>query len=561
VDRVLVIGRVLIPLLVVLLALITYPGEFVVSMATLVTQAPPAPAAPRGVLPWLHVAHPEGGRAFIADDQNRMVILHGAIPASLVQYGPGDVMASPIDPAAYADGRCPATSAGSPYPPLCQTDLERMAALGFNSVRLPISWSVLEPERGRFDEIYLDRVAQVVSWARRLAMYVIVDMHQNAYSHYVGAGGPNDGVKLRYNDGAPAWATITDGLPSHVYRSQRELNPAVFAAATNFWYDRDGIQDAYIAAFAHVVRRFKDDSTVAGFGVYNEPWFGWNLPPGFDDLLLFPFYRRVIDAVTGARDGLPCWSGFFMPASCGYRDLGVDDSHHLLFIDTGVLREIADFPTHLGLPISSYPNLVLALHPYTHIYTPDALLGQHVPNTTYPWGGYDQGWDWAEREARAMGMALFAEEFGSNPEDDGLILSSQLLEEEKHRSGFAFWTWTEISGNWGMYDSSTRCLLGDREQTLARAYPRVTADPSAIFHYDQADGSFTMRAFGRSGDPATVVYVPREVTGNVSSTGAVSLAVTADEKDGSRLAVANPTGGRFTIQIAPAPLQLRGCSS
>jgi hypothetical protein len=37
----------------------------------------------------------------------------------------------------------------------------------------------------------------------------------------------------------------------------------------------------YIAAFARVVRRFKDDSVVAGL-VFNEPWIGWDLPPGFD---------------------------------------------------------------------------------------------------------------------------------------------------------------------------------------------------------------------------------------------------------------------------------------
>src|SRR5260370_21087252 len=45
----------------------------------------------------------------------------------------------------------------SRYPPLCQDDLDAMARLGFNSIRLPISWSLLEPERGRFDSTYLDR--------------------------------------------------------------------------------------------------------------------------------------------------------------------------------------------------------------------------------------------------------------------------------------------------------------------------------------------------------------------------------------------------------------------
>jgi endoglycosylceramidase len=552
-----VIGRVLIVVLVVVVAAFTYPGALLASMATLATPAPAPSRPPEGALPWLHVAHPSGATPYIADEQGRLVLLHGAIPASLVQYGPGDVMTSPVETAAYDDGRCPATEPKSPYPPLCRVDLERMAALGFNSMRLPISWSVLEPQRGRFDDTYLDRVAQVVSWARALGMYVIVDMHQNAFTHHVA---PGDDVKLRYNDGAPAWATFTDGLPSHVYSGQRELNPAVLEATTNFWYDRDGIQDEYIAAVAHVVRRFKDDSTVAGFGVYNEPLSGWTLPPGFEDLLLFPFYRRVIDAVTGARDGLPCWSGLFMPAVCGYRDLGVDDRHHLVFLDTGLLREVTDFPTHLGLPISSYPNVVLAIHPYTHIYTPDALLlGQHVPNTTYPWGGYDQGWDWAEREARAMGMALFAEEFGDGPDDDQFILKSQLLEEEKHRAGFAFWTWTEIDGSWGMYDSSTGCLRPAREAMLARVYPRATTDPNAAFHYDPSDGSFVMRAIGAAKDPPTILYVPREVTGDITGVGRVRLELPENFGFG-RLVHAIPTGGPFTISVSPAPLKLTGCA-
>ena len=269
----------------------------------------------------------------------------------------------------------------------------------------------------------------------------------------------------------------------------------------------------------------------------------------------------VTCAVTGAGDGLPCWSGLFMPAVCGYRDLGVGDRKHLLFLDTGLPREITDFPTHLGLPFSSYPNLVFALHPYTHIYTPDALvLQQHVPNTSYPWAGYDQGWDSAEREAKAMGMALFAEEFGNGPKYDELILKSQLSEEEKHRVGFAFWTWPEISGSWGLYDAARGCVLPGRERMLARVYPRVTADPGATFHYDSSNGGFTMHAGGRSGDPTTVVYVPPEVTGQITWDGAASVVVGDQQADGSRLVYATPTGGDFTVAVAPAPLHLSGCA-
>jgi hypothetical protein len=556
---VVVIARVVLVVLAGLIAFLTYPGALAVSVATALTPALPASAPPVGDLPWLHVAHPSGGAPYIADDQGRVVLLHGAIPASLIEFGPGTSPVYPIDPAAYAGGRCPANSRQSRYPPLCQADLQAMAALGFNSIRLPISWSVLEPDRGRFDDLYLDRVQQIVDWARAMRMYVIVDMHQNGYSHYIPAG-PH--VDLTYLSGAPRWATLTDGVPSQVYENQRELNPAVFEATTNFWYDRDGIQDEYIAAVAHVAKRFAGDSTVAGYGLYNEPWPGWNVSPGFEDLLLFPFYRRLVDALTGVHDGLPCWTGFFLPAVCGYRDLGVHD-RQLMFLDTGLAREITDFPTHLGLPVSSYPNLVLALHAYTHIYTADStILHQDLAHATYPWGGYDESYSLAEREARALGAALFVSEFGNGPGDDGVILRSQLGEQERHDTGFAFWTWKENgkpSDAWGVYDPASGCLRPSRESQLARVYPRATADLHASFAYDSSSGAFTMHAAGAGGDATTVVYVPPEVTGEVTWSGGVNV-VAGDQADGSRVLYATPTGGRFTIAISPAPLHLLSCA-
>jgi len=569
-----VIRRVLIVLVVLVVAGATYPGELATSLAVrlspLHTASSPALA---GALPWLHVAHPSGGVPYIADDQGRMVILHGAIPASLLEFGSTDKSApsatpiNPIDPAAYA-GQCPAASSKGRYAPLCQDDLAQMAALGFNSVRLPLVWSRLEPERGQFNQLYVDRIAQVVDWARSLGMYVIIDMHQNAYSAYVGAG---PGVDLTYDSGAPAWATITDGVPSQVLVSgKRETNLASFESFSNFWYNRSGIQGEYIRAVAYLVKRFKDDSTVAGFSAFNEPQPGWNLPPGFEDLLLFPFYRRVIDAVTGVGDGLPCWDAVYMPPPCGYPDLGVRDQRHLIFLDTGLPREITDFPTHLGLPVSSYSNVVLSMHAYTHIYTFDALAGQTPDHATYPWGGYDQSYSWADREAKAMNAALFVAEFGNDPKYDSLQLAAQTAEQEKHLVGFAFWTWKENGGSssWGMFDPartdaspipSSGCLRASRERILARVFPRASADSRLSYHYDPETGAFSLSAAGRAGDPQTVAYIPPEVTGEVSSSGAVQLTITTN-LDGSRTVAGAPTGGSFRVSVAAAGLALQGCA-
>jgi hypothetical protein len=446
-----------------------------------------------------------------------------------------------------------------------------MAGLGFNSLRLPLSWSLLEPERGHFNQAYVERLAQVVEWAKAQGIYVIIDMHQNAYSHFVRAE-PGSGVDLSANSGAPAWATITDGLPSkELLKNQREANPAVVEAFNNFWYNRDGIQSEYIKAIALLARRFKDDSAVAGFSIFNEPQPGWNLPPGFEDLLLFPFYRRVIDAVTGVRDALPCPTGIYMPSFCGYADLGIHDLRQLFFLEPGLLRQITDFPTHLGLPVSSYPNLVFDIHAYTHGFTIEKLINSNSdPRTaSYPWGGYDQTYSLAEREAKAMGAALFVSEFGNDPRYDSLLLTNELQEQEKHLVGFAFWTWKENGGSngWGVFGAaatgappaSSGCIRPARERQLARVYPRASADPNLSFHYDSDTGAFALQAHGNPGDAPTLVYVPGEVTGEVTVAGAFSGQSVTPNGGGGRLVTVTPSGGVFSIAVAAAPLTLSPC--
>ena len=578
------IARAVAVVVVVLIAAFTYPGAILVSIGvhlTPATRSTALPVAPGG-LEWLHVEHPPGTTPFIADSEGRRVLLHGAIPAGLIDFWSGTDFSVtnpapyyPIDPAAY-DGKCPANSSVIATPPLCQDDIKRMAALGFNSVRLPMSWSLLEPERGKFSKQYLDRVAQVVSWARDAGMYVILDMHQNAFSRYVGrsAQPPLPGgaaISLRYYTGAPAWATITDGLPSEWYNGTRELNPAAFEATTNFWYNRAGIQDEYIATVAHVMQRFKDDSTVAGISVYNEPQPGWDLSPGFEDLLLFPFYRRVVDAITGARDGLPCPTRVFMPAPCGYPDLGVHDTRHLVFLDSGWLREVTDFPTHLGLPVSSYPNLVLGIHAYTHVFTIEHLIdAKTAPDkASYPWGGYDQTYYWGEREARAIGAALFVTEFGNDPYYDPLELRAQLREQEIHLTGFAFWTWMENCGSgggtpYGVFDGidcktnapepSSGCIRPERAAMLARVYPEASSDPNLTYSYDPSTGYFTLRANARFGDPATVVMVPSGVSGSITVGGAVAGEPAIAQSGEGRTVTVYPAGGVFTVNVAAAPV-------
>lgn len=65
-----------------------------------------------------------------------------------------------------------------------------MRQLGLQVVRLELSWSLLEPRPGVYDQAYLARIEQVVGWAAEEGVYVLLDMHQNAYSRYVGRADP-----------------------------------------------------------------------------------------------------------------------------------------------------------------------------------------------------------------------------------------------------------------------------------------------------------------------------------------------------------------------------------
>ena len=590
------------------LAGLAYPGA---DLAALAVRQSPGSLLPGGQLPWLHVAHPGTGLPYIADAEDRRVILRGVVSGGLVDYWSGVDARSlrpppfhPIDPAAYEGGRCPPNSATVWQPPLCRSDIEQMAALGFNVLRLALSWSLLEPEPGRYDRLYLDRIAQVVAWAREAGIYVILDMHENAYSRYFQREAPpllpgGSPTSLNQHTGAPAWAVATAGLPSEVYFGQREFNPAVGAAFTSFWLNTpvaapagqapgQGLQDHYIGALSTLARRFAADSSVVGYGVFNEPWPGFVAPPLFEDLLLFPFYRRVVDALTGAADGLSCPASWPAIPACGYPDLGIHDRHHLFFLEPDHLREQTDLLTHLPMPISSYGNLVYSIHAYTHKFTLDALAGQDPRRTAYPPGGFELSYASAEAEARAAGAALFVSEFGNEPEQDGLLLANQLRQQERHQVGGTLWPWKEnctLTTSWGVYEgvysghadqrcaydrppppdvapkSQNGCLRPGRERLLARVWPRAAAGRINSYAYDPDSGGFQFRASGRAGMPDTVFLIPKQVRGAVSVSGAGVVRALNQEPDGSRLLRVAPQGGDYRVAVAPAQLALTSCPS
>jgi hypothetical protein len=298
--------------------------------------------------------------------------------------------------------------------------------------------------------------------------------------------------------------------------------------------------------------------------------------------------RQVILRGTVAAGLIDWWSP--CPASSpglaarGYPDLGIHDRGHLVFLEADHLRSQLDFQTDVPLPVSSYANLVYAIHAYTHKFTIDALLGQPASQATYPWGGFGQSYIDAEREAASMGAALFVTEFGNEPASDATLLASQLRQQEIHHVGATYWPWKEncdFGATWGVdagvfgespdqrcaYDHGVSrvadppqsgCLRQGKEELLARAWPVAIGARSFTYSYDSSSGAFHLAADSAAG-PETLVIVPPEVTGAVSVGEAATLRQVEPRPSGGRILHVAPAGGRYTIELAPPPLALTGC--
>src|SRR5690606_37386512 len=123
------------------------------------------------------------GEHFVTDQYGRTLILHGMSTSNFSKFSPDQL------------------------PWINEADVAREASYGFNLSRYVIAWAAIEPEKGVFDENYLNETVKRVEWYTSRGMYVLLDMHQDLYSGVFGGGG----------NGAPPWAVRTDGIPIGTY--------------------------------------------------------------------------------------------------------------------------------------------------------------------------------------------------------------------------------------------------------------------------------------------------------------------------------------------------------
>lgn len=384
---------------------------------------------------------------FIRDAQGRAVVLRGANVSGKQKQAP------------WFDFQGPA-------------DFARMRSeWGMNGVRFVMQWAALEPEKGTYDEAYLDAVAKRVGWMRDAGVQVVLDMHQDVYGMGFALGG---------GDGAPLWTCDASNYMGFVPTSPwalEDLEKGVTACYDGFWNGAD-LQAHFAEAWRRVAVRLAGYDNVVGFDVFNEPYWGSHPIEQFEPDLLGPFYEKVVPVVRSAAPG---WVAFLEPSSS--RNLGGT--------------------THL--PVPSFGDFVYAPHSY------DTAAEQGMAFNPSHRAAIVANVAALAKEASALGGALWIGEYGGTASDPTIeaYMTAQYDAAGAVAASSMYWDYTK--GGYGFLNADgtdSEPLL----QTLVRPYPdRIAGDPvSWAFDAASTNFTFTYRPDASNGAP-TVVSVPARV--------------------------------------------------
>lgn len=222
-----------------------------------------------------------------------------------------------------------------PFKVIRGEDFAPLPAWGFNSLRLLFNWEAFETQKGIYDEAYLSHYLDLVRAAAKYQLYVIVDIHQDAFSRFT-AGGCGDGF--------PEWA-IAESIPKDVPKNDEScknwgvttvLNLNMHRAWHEFYLNTGGVRDSYLEMVRSLARAVANEPNVLGLALVNEPW-------GDEKTQLFELYK---DAAPLVRAEFP--SSLLFLSGAAKTSTGIIGSELPRIPGDGIIHETHFYDPGLG---------------------------------------------------------------------------------------------------------------------------------------------------------------------------------------------------------------------
>jgi len=439
---------------------------------------------------------------------------------------------------------------------LVKSELDLLKKLGFNIIRLLISWKAIEPRPNpNLNELmaegleYLTLVNQISDALYKRDMYIILDFHQDI-AHEVYGG-----------DGFPDWALAIDeeherpkpsNLKDRKWQTAYMINKLVKHTLSSFWKNDLTNKEFSLRNFpvrthlektiGQTVKFFKSlnedhgHPAILGIEPFNEPHPVGIPPVDFEARFLYQYYQNVESEIRKFDDKIFLfieprvdWTMAFQDEKKSKKSMSpfsVKRTFHLDFVrDTMIEGRIdAVMPktivSYLPSDRVSLDKLrargVLSFHYYDPISIAQSFL--KIPDNMYKYAH-----EWPDiftqlvKAAKERGLVPFMTEFGG-VQDAELIrdyINLHYVEIESFLLNSTYWNYdlyntTEGKDNWNLENFS---VLGPGRRprnadVFARPYPLCSSARPTLLFFDIKSKYATLVLEGSVVDAPTLMYIP-----------------------------------------------------
>jgi hypothetical protein len=439
-----------------------------------------------------------------------------------------------------------------------KSELDLLKSLGFNIIRLLISWKAIEPRpNSNLEELlpegrkYLEYMKEIIDELYARNLYVILDFHQDIANEIYGG------------DGFPDWAIAIDEehekpkaptKPDKKWQFKYMINKSLKETLKSFWENDltnldEGLKNYPVRThlektIGQTVKFFK--SLNGGLGhpaimavePFNEPHPSTIPKKEFEAKFLVDYYRNVNSEIEKFDKALfifieprvdwimPADSGG-MPVSYGASPLDVKSSFKMDFIKNVMVdKKLVTKKLETYLPSDLISNSrfgnngVLSFHYYDTLAVASSFV--KIPESLYTYKiEFPVIFNQLSQAATERGLIPFITEFGAFQEAEQIreYLDLQYNQIEAFLLNATIWNYDlynteEGKDNWNYENYS---LLGpDRKprnvDAVSRPYPmRSSAEPTLIFFdIDSKYAAIILKGKVVTEEP-TVIFIPFDI--------------------------------------------------